>query len=240
MRIRLALVLGLLPAQACVPSFASETFKTERKEFGAAGISIARLRTGAGKLDIRGRAGADRIEVLAEFRGPEGASARLEEELKLEMETRGGAFELRSENRERRGDHQAWIDLTITVPASLALDIRDGSGDLLVRGMDADVTIDDGSGDIEVEEIRGSLRIKDGSGGIRVRDVGRDLEIDDGSGSIDIAHVRGNVHVDDGAGSIRVEDVGGRLEVPHAGSGSVRYRDVRGEIRVPHKKVRAE
>lgn len=241
MRIQFALLLAFLPAQACALSLATQTLKTERKNFPAAGLTGAHVEAGAGKLEIAGRAGATEIEVLAEFRGRDGASPEVLENLKLTMETRGTDFVIRAEEmRGARWGSHAWIDLTITVPPALALKIKDGSGGMSVRGIDADVSIEDGSGEVEVEGVGGNLRVSDGSGGIRIRDAGRDVEIQDGSGSVDVLRVGGNVRIDDGSGSITVRDVGRRLDVPSGGSGSVRYSDVRGEVRVPNKRRRSE
>jgi len=221
-------------------SLAEQTVATRRHTFPAAGVTTARLDTGAGELTIRGRAGASEIEVVADYKAhsPGRLSAQeIIDKLKLSMEVRGGTFYLKTADREDwNWGHDGSIDLTVTVPAAVALEVRDGAGGMTITGIDGDVTIHDGSGGIEVEDVRGKLRIDDGSGSIVVRNVGGAIDIVDGSGSIEIVHAGGDVRIEDGSGSIDVRDVAGRLDVPRKGSGSVHYSDVRGRVDVPRRK----
>jgi hypothetical protein len=241
MNLRLAGLLCLvLGCSACDVSFADELLDTKRQSFPAAGIANARFETGAGELDVRGRAGATEIEVIAEYHGsPRGGRDRqaILDALKLTMEVRGRTFYLRSENR----DHSNWygsgrIDLRVTVPAALDLEINDGAGDMSVVGVDGDVSIDDGSGGIDVADVGGNLKIHDGSGSIKVHNVRKGVRISDGSGSIDVTRVGGDVWIEDGSGGIEVHDVAGKLDVPQNGSGGVRYSDVRGTVNVPSRR----
>lgn len=143
------------------------------------------------------------------------------------------------------------MDLVVEMPRSLPVDIVDGSGATDVRGVAA-VHIEDGSGEITVEDVAGAVEIEDNSGEIEVRGAGSVAItdgsgeivvegvrggvhiLDDGSGSIEIRGVTGDVRIDeDGSGSIRVEDVGGDFVLERDGSGAVRYRDIRGTVRVP-------
>jgi hypothetical protein len=219
---------------------AEQTLRTQKESFPAAAVSTVRLETGAGSLTVIGREGAPTIEVTADFKanvGREGDAKRILDNLKLTMEVRGTTFFLKTErmNNWNWGD-SGWIDISITLPSHLPLDIDDGSGSMSIREMDRDVKIKDGSGEIEVDGVKGDLMIHDGSGGIRIRYVARNVEIEDGSGEIDITHVGGNVRIEDGSGSIHVEDVQGDLVIPHDGSGSIHYANVRGRIDIPRRK----
>jgi hypothetical protein len=56
----------------------------------------------------------------------------------------------------------------------------------------------DGSGSIVVARVQGSLTIEDGSGSIDVSDVSRDLFIvEDGSGTMDYSGIAGRVETAD-------------------------------------------
>ena len=74
-----------------------------------------------------------------------------------------------------------------------------GTRDLELSTSGVDILeIDDGSVSVRISNVTGTVTIDDGSGNIDVRDVEQDLEIvDDGSGSVRIAAVRGAVHRDD-------------------------------------------
>jgi hypothetical protein len=54
------------------------------------------------------------------------------------------------------GNRYVYMDLEIEVPAGLALDIRDSSGDVDIRGT-GPVSIRDSSGDIEMHNVHGSV-----------------------------------------------------------------------------------
>lgn len=240
MRACLALAISSIFASSCAFTMAEQTLRTQKESFPAAAVSTVRLETGAGSLTVIGREGAPTIDVTADFKanvGPESDAKRILDNLKLTMEVRGNTFYLKSEqlNNWHWGD-SGRIDISITLPSHLPLDIDDGSGAMSFKGMDADVKIEDGSGQIEVDGVQGNLVIHDGSGELRIRNAARNVEIEDGSGGIDIRHVGGTVRIDDGSGSIDVEDVQGDLVIPHDGSGSIHYADVRGRIDVPRRK----
>ena len=216
----------------------------------AADIRGVLVSAAAGSLRVTGSArGGVRVTAVV-CASDEG----LAEDARLVAEVRRGAAWIEADLSDHDG---GWdrdyvrMDLVIEMPAGLAADIRDGSGEVEVAGIAA-VRIEDGSGPIEVEDIEGEVEIDDGSGDVVLRRVGA-VQIEDGSGGIEIADVRGDVHVtedgsggidirevagsvridDDGTGGIYVADVGGDLVVGDEGSGSLRYRDVRGRVRVP-------
>lgn len=142
------------------------------------------------------------------------------------------------------------LDLTVRVPARLAVEVKDTSGAIEIRGtgdieiedgsgsitaqdIHGDIEIDDGSGPLLVENVRGDVDVEDGSGSLRIRQVGGDVTVEDGSGSIDISEVQRDIVIQrDGSGSISVTDVGGSFTVEHDGSGGVSHRGVKGKILV--------
>jgi DUF4097 and DUF4098 domain-containing protein YvlB len=241
MLVRLISGALLLFSTACVNGMADQTISTRQQSFPAAGVTDARLETGAGSLTIVGRPGAATIEVTAEYKARASSQQdvqRILDNLKLTMELRGSQFFLKTEQL----NHWNWsgdsgsIDLTITMPPAVALSVDDGSGSIEISGIQRDISIDDGSGSIEIREIQGSLTIDDGSGSIHAVDVTGNIDIKDGSGEVDVRNVRGSVRVSDGSGSIDVESVTGDLIVASDGSGSIRYRDIQGNVDIPRRK----
>lgn len=114
----------------------------------------------------------------------------------------------------------AFIDLEVTVPAGMAVDIKDGSGDLSVSGT-GDLSVVDGSGEARIFAIAGNVKVKDGSGELTIEDVQGNVDVDDGSGEIDIVKVAGAVTVRDGSGDIDVRDVQLEVTIVEDGSGDV-------------------
>ena len=153
------------------------------------------------------------------------------------------------------GKSYVWMDLSIEVPENLALDIKDSSGDMLLRNTAA-VQIKDSSGDIEVENALGSISISDSSGDIEIDTADGDVTIEsdssgdidatgingtvlvksDSSGDIEVSHVTENVVVErDSSGDISADDVGGDFRVLKDGSGGISSSDVMGEVDIPAK-----
>ena len=117
------------------------------------------------------------------------------------------------------------VDLDITLPSNLFLDIQDSSGSILVNSMKHGVLIDDSSGSVGLSNIIGNVDIKDGSGSLKIKKITGNLTIDDGSGSITINNVEGDINIEDGSGSIVVNDVIGSVNVDD-GSGSINVNRV--------------
>ena len=195
------------------------------------------IRAGAGSLEVTGREGLATIEVKAEIVAKGVAdkdmNAYLKDRIELTLEKKGDKAVLVSRVREKFrlfgfGDN-AVINLTVTVPKTMGLDIDDGSGGIVVEDV-AGVRIDDGSGSIRLSRIDGGVKIDDGSGGIEIDDVTGDVSVEDGSGEIDIRRVGGTVTVDDGSGSISIADVTKDVRIVNAGSGGLEIDGVKGRI----------
>ncbi|MEM6189788.1 hypothetical protein [Shewanella scandinavica] len=197
--------------------------------------------TGAGSLEIIGVEGLTQIKLVADIYSNDDSKVILTLEKKANKAKLKADFEQSGFN-----NYSPYIDLKLQVPANLALDIDDGSGAILISKMTADinvkdgsgeliinggnnVSIDDGSGDIEVSRINGSLTIDDGSGAIKVTDIRGNIAIDDGSGNIEVANVQSPVTITDGSGDINVFNTKG-LTILAAGSGDVKFNKIDGPV----------
>ena len=145
----------------------------------------------------------------------------------------------------------ATLDLTVSVPAGLPVEVTDSSGDMTLesvrvtrvldssgditaRGLAGDVEIEDSSGDIRIEDAAGMVRVTDSSGDVVIRGAGGVHVPLDSSGDIDVDRVSGDVRIDrDSSGDIRIAGVGGNVEVLADGSGEVRVTAVKGTVRLP-------
>lgn len=201
----------------------------------ASGIDALIIDVGAGSLDVVGVNGLDTVEVKATIviadDDSEEARKIIEEDLVLTLERAGNSVELTSDF-----DDSFWnfgssgrVDLEVRAPSTLAVTIDDGSGSIDISDFSGKVVIDDGSGSIDVRNV-GPLKIDDGSGSIDVRGAAGDVVVVDGSGSISIEAVEGTVKIDDGSGSIRVTDVAEDLIIIDDGSGSLSHSGVRGTV----------
>lgn len=115
----------------------------------------------------------------------------------------------------------AYLQLDAQLPATLAYEVRVGSGDAWISGQ-PNVSLDVGSGDAEVRGASGTLRVKLGSGDVAAFDTGT-LDVGSvGSGDLEARGVRGEATVGDiGSGDVAIHTVGRSLRVASIGSGDL-------------------
>jgi hypothetical protein len=117
---------------------------------------------------------------------------------------------------------ELWADVTIEVPANRILEVRQGVGEILASGVEADLTLDTHSGQISVENLTGDLLADTGSGRVEAMGVEGEVNIDTGSGSVLVANCHGSeVLVDTGSGSVKAEGVDCKYMLVDTGSGRV-------------------
>jgi hypothetical protein len=181
---------------------------------------------GAGSLEVRGVDGAGRIRAHGTAYAE---TQKVLDAIEVTVERHGDAVVVTTVfPRRTRGN--ARLDLEVELPAGLPVRVDDGSGDLSVTHVAA-LDLDDGSGEVVVEDVRGDVSIDDGSGDMRVTGVGGSVHLDDGSGEIVVRDVERDVVIgDDGSGDMRIHGVGGDVTVEDDGSGSIEVADVRGDF----------
>jgi DUF4097 and DUF4098 domain-containing protein YvlB len=219
------------------------------------GSEMLTILAGAGDLEIEG----DDEASVATIRGKVCVSEEdWLDESRVDV-TRGSNAEIVVELPEINsswslmGGNYAYIDLEITVPSSLQLDIKDSSGDVEIEGVGA-LSLKDSSGDVRLEDIGGSVTLNDSSGDLVLEDIEGDVTVDsDSSGDIRGRDVEGSVLVRrdssgdirfidvsrdftverDSSGDITAKGVGGDFNVVADGSGDIIAKDVDGEILKP-------
>jgi len=202
----------------------------------AEGVETLQIEAGAGSLDVTGVAGTTRIVVAALIRVPDAdadeARKVLNEDLVLSLDRDGKTADLKGyfENSGRLFGNSPSVSLEVRVPEGMALDIEDGSGSVEVRNVRGEIELDDGSGSITMTDVGGQLRVTDGSGSIVIKGAGGGIEIVDGSGSIIVTNVQGSVTIEDGSGSIDVREVSGDMFIVEDGSGSIDYSGIAGRV----------
>jgi hypothetical protein len=230
----------------------SRGYTEERNlELDAAGLAKVFIDAGPGSLVVNGVEGSGEVVVVATIfvatDDEQKARSFIEKRVRLKLERDGDTAKLRAGFKSGWGqDDDAAIDLDVRMPAQLALRIDDGSGATTVSGVGGSVSIDDGSGsidvaragDVDIDDGSGSIRLEntggvkidDGSGSITIIRAGGDVYVEDGSGTIDIQGVMGSVTIDDGSGDIEIDDVERDLIIEEEGSGSLRFTNVRGAV----------
>ena len=212
-------------------------FTAERTaEESTDGIERLEIRAGAGELRVEGEDGLRSVYVSGS------ACARTEaqlERVQLRLVREGNTLVLAAlpeaqgfSLRNWFGSNPSKLDVAVRLPAGLAVDIEDASGSTRVANVGATV-IDNRSGDLEIENARGSLEVRDGSGQVTVRNVQGTVRISDGAGDFSIAKVVGDVIVlDDGSGSMEIVDVQGNVTIGRNGAGDILVERITGSVRI--------
>ena len=202
------------------------------------GIDTLEIKAGAGSLDVVGSAEATEISVFAmieiDTNDEDEARETIEEKMVLVLEQDSDTAKLTA-YFEDGGWNWGWgdsprISLEVQMPEGMHLNVDDGSGSIEIENVRGDVMMEDGSGSLSMRNVGGEVRIEDGSGSISVSGVGGDLSINDGSGSITVDGVAGSVTVDDGSGSIDVSDVEEDLIIVDDGSGGLNFSNIGGRV----------
>lgn len=198
----------------------------------AADVDLAVIAATAGSLRVEGGSGDD---VVIAGRACASDADRLGD-MTVTVDRRDDRIEIETEIPDTwgwswLGSRYAYIDLHVQVPSRMAVELEDGSGNVIVRDV-AEIGLSDGSGDIEITGIAGNVALADGSGNVHLTDIDGEIRIDDGSGSIDIRNAGSVVIEDDGSGSIDIDGVAGSVIVHRDGSGYIRVVSVRGDFTV--------
>ncbi|HKI75371.1 MAG TPA: DUF4097 family beta strand repeat-containing protein [Pseudomonadales bacterium] len=226
------LVILLASCIATANAFANCNFSHPVNFQTAAGdFKQVRINALAGGLDIVGT----NTDTIA-FTGKACADDKdLIDRITLRVDKHNGILELTAVIPYHDRDfwsHNATLDIKLTLPANLPIDVKDSSGDMWIKN--ASVTnIEDSSGDIHVSNGHASLKIRDSSGGIDVSHMDHDLVIKDSSGDIDVEDIAGSVTIPrDSSGDINISRVGGGVRIDSDGAGDIVIRHVKGKVAV--------
>lgn len=211
-------------------------------ELDATSLTQLSIEAGAGSLNVIGSE-TNVITVIAKIRTDEA------KDYTLTLEKSGTQAQLIAEQKSFGywSGTSPYIDLTITIPKSLSLDIDDGSGNISISRINNDIILEDGSGSIEITKINGHIQLTDGSGSIYIENINGNINLDDGSGSLTIKNTTGNIDIEDGSGGmsvhntsgkVTIDDGSGDIEVEHAGglkiieagSGGLKLSNISGEM----------
>ena len=136
----------------------------------------------------------------------------------VEISTAGGAVEVRTEGR--RGPPSA-VDLHITAPAWMGLDLS---------GVYTDVTVTGTRGPITVETVQGEVDVTGGEGLVSLRSVQGSVRLKGAKGRIDVNSVNEDVRVSDASGEIVAETVNGEIVLERVDATSLEATTVNGDV----------
>lgn len=229
----IALLLMTLPLAAA----ANECRYSEPRntDLDAAGLNGLLLTLGSSDLDIQSVPGLNKVEV----RGTACASnAAWLKDVQLAANRSGDQATVVAQNNRHDntftliGSSYAYLKLQVRVPASLAVNIDSGSGDVKASNL-ASLNFDSGSGDLVADHIVGALTLKLGSADVKARQVGSVNLRQTGSGDVRVDGVRGDVQAaHSGSGELTFSNVSGSANVGATGSGDVAFNSIGRDAKV--------
>jgi DUF4097 and DUF4098 domain-containing protein YvlB len=232
-KIIVALLLTTLPLAAG----ASECrYSAPRNaDLDAAGLNGLLLKLGSTDLDIQSAPGLTKVEV----RGTACASdAAWLKDVQLDANRSGDRATVVAQNNRHDntftlfGSTYAYLKLQVRVPASLAINVDSGSGDVKASSL-ASLDFSSGSGDLQADHIAGALTLKLGSADVKAQQVGSVDLRETGSGDVRVDGVRGDVKADhSGSGELNFSNVSGSVNVGATGSGDVTFDTIGRDAKV--------
>jgi len=210
----------------------------EQLQLSTNGLEGVFIDAGAGFLEISGEEGLNEIIVEAEILANH-SEAEVQKHMTLSLEKEGNNAILKSQfDPQKKGrkwmgnwssDYQ--INLTVRMPQDLYLKINDGSGDMSVENMTANLKINDGSGNIAIQSITGNVDLNDGSGNTSIESVNGNIDVDDGSGNLALENCIGSLNINDGSGNVSISDINGNVSV-NDGSGNIAISNIAGNVHI--------
>jgi DUF4097 and DUF4098 domain-containing protein YvlB len=228
------LLIALIPATALAWGDGCK-FKADRAGgIEASGVEKVVIRAGAGDMKVVGRGNAIRIEAR-------GVACAARQELldatQISVRREGNVvFVETTLPQNDDGWHfgnsdYAYIDIGIALPASIPVEAIDSSGDATFEDLKA-LSLQDSSGDLNLDRIAGLVDVSDSSGDIEIETAGS-VRLRDSSGDIDVDDVHGDVDVVlDSSGDIEIDKVDGSVKVEQDSSGGIRAEHVKGSVTV--------
>lgn len=122
------------------------------------------------------------------------------------------------------------VDFVIQVPADMKLAVENQVGRIVAREVQADLSLDTGSGEIKVGGGQGELSADTGSGDVVVGQHQGRVAADTGSGDVIIEDLQGDLAADTGSGDVLVRGAHSARLVADTGSGDVTLENVTGEL----------
>lgn len=227
----LLLTLALLPASALAEQQCKFN-QPQALELDLAGAKAVVFEVNSHDLRLQASPGAK-----AALAGRACASTRdLLEQLSLSQRKVGDKLVVTLERKNQgldfnfSGNTYAYLDVSGTVPDTVLVQLKVGSGDASLAGahsMSADV----GSGDVTARDIKGLATAAVGSGDLQFDNIGALHLLSLGSGDARVKGVRGDARIGTvGSGDLELHGVQGNVSLERVGSGDVQVRDTRGNV----------
>lgn len=140
-----------------------------------------------------------------------------------EIERNGDDVRVRQRAEGVRGRR---LDLDLTIPAGAKhIRLRTGNGQVDAEGLQGQVDIFSGHGDLRLARADGELKLHTGSGRVEAREVEGRLYAQSGSGDLELEDASGEAELHTGSGQINAGGMRGLMLRAHTGNGEIDIKD---------------
>ncbi|MCL6270688.1 hypothetical protein M3P05_12200 [Sansalvadorimonas sp. 2012CJ34-2] len=200
------------------------------------GVTKLIIFAGPGDLQVNARSGMNEVtaDLVISYPGSKGqAEKHVEQKMDRYLRRDGSKLTLKAGylKKIKKRDKKATIDLVVTMPDNLFLDIRDTDGDISISGLAKGGRVADGLGHLRVERSHGPLTLNDGSGHVSVFDTSGKLKINDLNDDMEIHNHQGELVVNDKKGNVIAESINGQVRISDS-SGHIDVKSVKGRVKI--------
>jgi hypothetical protein len=126
------------------------------------------------------------------------------------------------------------VDYFIKIPEGININIKNSYGDLYIKDINGKASINNYSGDTELQGISGELEVKSFYGDIEINKVGGKVDIDSYSGDAAIYNIEKDLKLKNQYGDIQVDLVKGSANI-NSYNGNVVVKNIQGKLSVDNK-----
>ena len=138
---------------------------------------------------------------------------------RIEVRRSAGTVSIAVSGRYRDDDED--IDYRLTVPASMALDLR---------GSDTDVRVDGTTGEVNVDVHDGNVFVSGGSGRVSIRTDDGEIDAEELNGRVRLSSMDGDIILNGGSGDIEIDATDGAITLLDIEASTVVANTVDGDI----------
>jgi DUF4097 and DUF4098 domain-containing protein YvlB len=124
----------------------------------------------------------------------------------VHLERQGDSLVMRADDPAHSGTMSISTDLDVTVPKGVNIEAR-------------------GRGDLNIDDMAGTVSVTDSRGDVRINNIGKDVRVHaTGGGLVRAAGIKGTVDLEGRGGDVQLEDVAGQVTINGEFSGTLEFR----------------
>lgn len=130
---------------------------------------------------------------------------RVSDDCHIQIEAKGRTLVVETRNEARRGYCE--VDVDLSLPASLVVDLAVGAGDVDLRTLLSEISISTGAGDVEGSVSGGHVSVETGAGDIRLSGLNAAVQASSGTGDVRLTFDRaptGRIDASTGVGDVEL------------------------------------